>query len=251
MSPDQIEIVCHRGANEFAPENTFASAQKCIDWGMDYVEIDVNVSSDGVHYLFHGPQLERTTNGNGMIMHHPAAYIDQLDAGSWFGAQFAGEKIPRLDRFLPWIKGKAKLFLDVKWGNLETIIALIRQHRFEEECFFWFKLPELAIEFRRLAPDLALKVNAGTGDAVDTAVAQFRADIIETDYPIPADVVQAVRRQNLTLMINYMGSDPSIFADIIAQQPNMVNVDYGDRFAQALGRKIEGKEMGDIINDNI
>jgi hypothetical protein len=35
----KVEIVCHRGANEYAPENTYASAQLCIDWGMDYVEI--------------------------------------------------------------------------------------------------------------------------------------------------------------------------------------------------------------------
>ena len=236
---NRIEIVCHRGANAFAPENTYASAQKCIDWGIEYVEIDVNVSSDGIHYLFHGPQLERTTNGDGLIMHHPAAYIDQLDAGSWFSAEFVGEKVPRLTDFLPWIKGKAKLFLDVKWGNLETIIGLIRQHGFEEECFFWFKLPELATEFRRLAPDLMLKINASSAEAVDAAVSLYGADIIETDYPIPADVVDAVERHNLKLMVNYMGHDPAIFADIIAQQPAMVNVDYGDRFARALGRQID------------
>ena len=43
-----LEIVCHRGANRHAPENTLAAAQLCVDWGADTVEIDVNTSSDGV-----------------------------------------------------------------------------------------------------------------------------------------------------------------------------------------------------------
>ena len=39
----KVAIVCHQGANEYAPPNTVAAAQLCIDWGMDYVEIDVNM----------------------------------------------------------------------------------------------------------------------------------------------------------------------------------------------------------------
>ena len=58
-----IEIVCHRGANAYAPANTLPAAQICVDWGMDYVEVDVNSSSDGVLYIFHGPELEFTTDG--------------------------------------------------------------------------------------------------------------------------------------------------------------------------------------------
>jgi len=53
-----IEIVCHRGANELAPENTYASSQICLDWGVHYVEIDVSTSADGVLYVIHGPGLE-------------------------------------------------------------------------------------------------------------------------------------------------------------------------------------------------
>jgi glycerophosphoryl diester phosphodiesterase len=241
-----MEIVCHRGANEFAPENTYASAQVCIDWGMDFVEIDVNTSADGVLYLFHGPGLEKTTNGRGVIMEQPAAVIDRLDAGSWFDPRFAGERVPRLDEFLRWIKGQAKLFLDVKWcdlsrgdlsrGDLAQLVALIRQTGFEQDCFFWFKLPELAAEFRQLAPDWQLKVNAATRVEVETAVAQFQPTIIETGYPINPEVAAACREHGLKLMVNYMGDDEAIFAGIIGQQPEMVNVNFGDRLARVLRR---------------
>ena len=79
-----IEIVCHKGANEYAPENSYAAAQRCIDWGVDYVEIDVRTSQDGVFYLLHDRTVDRTTNGHGAIAELTAAEIDQLDAGSWF-----------------------------------------------------------------------------------------------------------------------------------------------------------------------
>ena len=77
-------MVCHRGANDHAPENTYASAQPCIDRGVDYLEIDVNTSRDGVHYVFHGPDLARTTNGTGKIYEWESTDLDALDCGSWF-----------------------------------------------------------------------------------------------------------------------------------------------------------------------
>jgi len=229
-----IEIVCHRGANEFAPENTYASTQLCIDWGMDYVEIDVNRSADGVLYLFHGPELERTTNGEGMIMDHPSEVIDQLDAGSWFDPKFADERIPRLDEFLGWVKGKAKLFIDVKQADLAQLVALIHRHGFEEECFFWFGQPHLATELRQLAPELTLKVNADTRAKVERAVAEFDADIIEAGYPVDPDVVAACRDHGVRLMVYYKGSDEAVFAEIVRQPPDLVNVNFGDRFKRVM-----------------
>ena len=99
MKLHAIKIVCHRGANQYAPENTVASARLCIDWAMDYLEIDVSTSKDGVLYVFHGPELEKTTNGTGLIFDHTAAELDRLDAGRWFSPKFAGEHIPRLEPF--------------------------------------------------------------------------------------------------------------------------------------------------------
>lgn len=234
MNIRPIEIVCHRGANEFAPENTYASSQLCIDWGMDYVEIDVNTSADGVLYLFHGPDLERTTNGTGSIVDQPSAVIDTLDAGSWFDPKFADERIPRLDEFLGWVKGKAKLFIDVKWADLEKLVALIRQHEFEDECFFWFGDPQLATELRQLAPELTLKINADTRAKVEKAVAEFDANIIEAGYPVDPDVVAACKEHGLQLMAYYKGSDEAVFAEIVHQQPDLVNVNFGDRFKQVI-----------------
>ena len=109
-----MEIIVHRGANKNAPENTRASAEACIALGMDFAKINVRLSKDGIPFILHDPSVDRTTNGSGNISDFTSEQIDLLDAGSWFDFKFAGEKIPRLDTYFRWIKGKCKVFLDRK-----------------------------------------------------------------------------------------------------------------------------------------
>ena len=140
------------GANEYAPANTFAAAQICVDWGMDYVEIDVSTSKDGVHYVFHGPELEYTTDGSGLFHERTSDEIDRLDAGSWLTRAIAASAVPRLDEFLRWIKGKAKVFLDVKHADLAQSLALVEQTQMQAECFFWFGDPQRRAHFSPPGP---------------------------------------------------------------------------------------------------
>jgi glycerophosphoryl diester phosphodiesterase len=232
-SPRSIEIVCHRGANQYAPENTYASAQLCLEWAMDYLEIDVNTSKDGVLYVFHGPQLEKTTNGTGMIFDHTAIELDRLDAGSWFAPQFVGECIPRLEPFLHWLKGKIKLFFDVKLADLNQLVKLVHNVGLEEESFFWFELNAAAREFRRLAPHLALKMNAATVEQVTEAHQEYHANIIEVELDnLSQDFMAACHQRGMKVMVNYGGKEPDVFQQILRWQPDMLNTNHGDIFAQ-------------------
>ena len=88
----EVLIVCHRGANRLAPENTYASAKKAIEFNAAYVEVDVRRSKDGVYYNLHDRSLDRTTNGTGLVSETESKVIDTLDAGAWFGHEFAGER---------------------------------------------------------------------------------------------------------------------------------------------------------------
>lgn len=50
--------------------------------------------------LFHDGKLDRTTDGTGLLGDHTWAELRQLDAGSWFSPQYAGERIVKLEQFL-------------------------------------------------------------------------------------------------------------------------------------------------------
>lgn len=230
-----IEIVCHRGANEYAPENTYPAAQRCIEWGVDYLEIDVNRSKDGVFYLFHGPGLERTTNGQGYFPERSAAEIDELDAGSWFSPAFAGERVPRLLPFLEWVAGRTKLFLDIKAGSPAEIIDIIRRAGLEERCFVWSGSDEWALEFRRLAPDLQLKVNVRDIAGVVEARTRFRANIVEFGLEqVSQPLLHVCRQQGLKSMLLAPGKDAAAYRQAIAWGVEMVNLDHADLFLQLL-----------------
>ncbi len=229
----KIEIVCHKGANEYAPENTYASSQLCIDWGMDYVEIDVNCSKDGVFYLMHGPEVDKTTNGHGRISDLTADVIDMLDAGRWFDPKFAGEKVPRLEPFLQWIKGKAKLFVDVKAGTPQQIRNLIYAAGLQDDCFLWCEHDAWALELRALDPKLQLKINAENVAEVIDAHERFRANIIEAglDKMSPA-LIDACRTRRIKLMIYHPAKDPAAFQAVLDWDVDMINLNHGDLFKQ-------------------
>lgn len=57
----------HRGAATIAPENTMASVDSCIKYGVGNIECDVCISKDSVFYVLHDSTLDRTTNGTGAI----------------------------------------------------------------------------------------------------------------------------------------------------------------------------------------
>jgi glycerophosphoryl diester phosphodiesterase len=237
--PQRIEIVCHRGANEYAPENTFAAAQRCVEWGVAYVEVDVNISADGVHYLLHGPRLEPTTNGRGLIREMASHEIDKLDAGSWFGPEFAGERVPRLEEFLRWIKGKAKIYLDIKDGNLPEIIRLLRESGLAEESFVWFSRDELAREWRQLAPEIPLKYNVFTMAELVRADEEFGAALVEVRLKdMSSALLEECRRRGMRVMIYHDRKEAGAFRQILRWGVEMVNLDHGDLFLQVL-REVE------------
>ncbi|MFN8723245.1 MAG: glycerophosphoryl diester phosphodiesterase [Rhodospirillales bacterium] len=93
-------VIGHRGAKDFAPENTLASLREARYQGATWVEVDVKLTSDGRPILMHDDGLDRTTDGTGPVADRSLDEIRRLDAGRWFSASFAGERVPTLEECL-------------------------------------------------------------------------------------------------------------------------------------------------------
>lgn len=93
-------VIGHRGAAARAPENTLAGFRVAKLLGCRWVEFDVRLTGDGALVVCHDDRLERTTSGRGAISKLPLAKIRALDAGTWFKARFAGERVPTLEEAL-------------------------------------------------------------------------------------------------------------------------------------------------------
>lgn len=109
-------IYGHRGASQYAPENTFAAYKKAIEMGADGIEIDIHKSKDGHLIVCHDERVDRTTNGKGYIKDLTLEEINSLDGGSWFSEEFRGEKIPLLEEVLEFVK-KENILLNIELKN--------------------------------------------------------------------------------------------------------------------------------------
>ena len=101
---DDIRIIGHRGAAAVAPENTLASFRAAAALGVRWVEMDVSQLADGTAVIFHDEELDRCTNGSGLLAQSSWTQVRQLDAGSWFSAQFSTERVSTLSEALAEIQ---------------------------------------------------------------------------------------------------------------------------------------------------
>ena len=233
MTPHSIEIVCHKGANGVAPENTYAAARQAIAWGAHTVEIDVWTTRDGELVLMHDAKVDRTTDGTGHVLALTAQQLTSLDAGSWFDARFAGERVPLLREFLPWIKGRARVFIDVKFAHPQHLLDLLDETGMHDDVFLWSSSDELLGLVHELDPSIALKVNVRTPKDVAAAHKHLGARIVEVGLDRMSDeLIDACRQRDIRLMI--YEKKPQNFPQVIAWQPDMVNLDHADLFLQAL-----------------
>lgn len=125
------QVVAHRGASAYAPEHTLASYRLALAQGADYVEQDLAVTKDRILICLHDESLERTTNVEEVFPERgtvdPAtgrrqwlavdftlAEIKQLDAGSWFGPTFAGERVPTWEEAVATVGTAAGLYPELK-----------------------------------------------------------------------------------------------------------------------------------------
>lgn len=111
-----IQWAGHRGC-ALAPENTMAAFRTAVTNGCPAIELDVQVSSDGVLCVLHDDALDRTTTGTGRLSEQPWSALQKLDAGSWFAPAFSAERIPRLDQVLDWAKNRCHVVIEVKDGE--------------------------------------------------------------------------------------------------------------------------------------
>lgn len=128
-------VIGHRGASHYAPENTLSALRKAHELGISWVEFDVTLTGDSHPVVIHDLNLDRTTNGFGVINRTSLAQIRKLDAGSWFNPTFAGEKIPTLVEYLQTAQQLGLgINLEIKPGEnqeretAQAVLETLQQH---------------------------------------------------------------------------------------------------------------------------
>jgi len=121
--PHRPLVLAHRGACRAAPENTMAAFRLAAEMGADGVELDVQLCKDGEAVVIHNPRVDETTDGSGEVKDFTLAELQELDAGSWFATEFAGERIPALAQVLHELGPRLVLNVELKsWSLLSNAL---------------------------------------------------------------------------------------------------------------------------------
>jgi glycerophosphoryl diester phosphodiesterase len=112
--PALPRVIAHRGASWDCPENTLSAFDEALRQGCDAMELDVQLSRDGVPFVYHDRTLAKAGGGRRRVHRLDAAELARLDAGAWFGERFRGERIPRLDAVLSRYGKRTRLLIELK-----------------------------------------------------------------------------------------------------------------------------------------
>lgn len=159
-------IIAHRGNSSEAPENTLAAVKSALELNVDAIEIDLHLSKDNQLIVMHDDAVDRTTNGTGKIREMTVEELKKFDAGNWKGEAFKGEPIPTFREVLEIVKGRTRLFVEMKVpGAEEVLLQDLRDFDMLDDVVIISFYPEVCARLSELAPDLPC--------AVLTAVSTF------------------------------------------------------------------------------
>lgn len=221
---NSVAVIAHRGGAGLAPENTLAALRNAVALGVDYVEIDVRATRDRQLVLLHDSSVDRTTDGHGQVAQLTFAQVRALDAGSKFGAAFAGERIPTLDEALAFCRGRVNVYLDHKEGPRWRIDRIIRKHHMERSVLVYDGVQELQC-WKRMAPDIPVMPSPGREDRRPGGLAA----LLQT---LPAEALDGGAHEwNAALVKDAHACGARVYVDIMGPFDNAA----GYKLALAMG----------------
>jgi glycerophosphoryl diester phosphodiesterase len=236
-----VFIIGHRGASGHAPENTLAAFKKAIALGATFIETDLQLSRDARFVAIHDDTLDRTTNGQGQTL----AALRRFDAGSWFGSDYTGERIPTLEEILEFSKKNDIVFyLELKpsgsWGGEHALIGALRESGEVARVVVISFDHTILAGLRTIEPTLMTGVlyDGQLADPLTTAVdVGARQLVVRGDLVTPAMIGEA-RKRDLQIVC-WTVNHPAHIRLLIAAGVDGIMSDYPDRLVAALKKDVE------------
>lgn len=151
----------HRGAKGYIVENTLASFQKAIELGVNGIELDVHLSSDGKIMVIHDETIDRTTSGKGFVKDFTASQLKKYG-------------IPRLEEVFDFIDKSCFINIEIKDFKATTSVLKLLQnyileknwstHLFQISSFNWNVLESCSLKSNHI------QLGVLTEDSIENAL---------------------------------------------------------------------------------
>jgi glycerophosphoryl diester phosphodiesterase len=238
-----VLVIAHRGASGHAPENTLAAFKKAVGLGATFIETDLQLSRDARFVAIHDDTVSRTTNGQGTVHDLTLAELRRLDAGSWFGSEFAGERIPTIEEILEFAKKNDVVFyLEIKpqgsWGGEHALVGALRESGEIARTIIISFDPSVLEGIRKIEPTLmtGLLYDAQIENPIQRAVeAGARQIAVRGDLVSPSLLSEA--EKNDLQVVCWTVNHPAHMRLLMAAGVDGIMSDYPDRLVAAKKKK--------------
>lgn len=235
-----MKIIAHRGFSSRAPENTMSAFEIALEFGVDGLELDVQLSKDGELVVCHDELLDRTTNGSGLLKDYTLEELKELDAGGWYSKEYGGEKIPTLREVLDLVKGKDLLLnIELKSGVIsypgieEKTVSLVKEYGLVDNTIISSFNHYSLVEIKKVMPEMAIGIlyMEGLYEPWDYAEKLQARALHPYFYNIVPEIVKGAKERGL-LLNPFTVDEPRHIAMVVDAQVDGIITNYPDRVRQ-------------------
>lgn len=210
-----ILTIAHRGASAYFPENTMSAFEGAVAQQADMIELDVQLSKDGVPVVFHDDFLKRHSNGRGRVRNFRLSELKALDVGSWFNKKFSDQSIPTLEEVLDFASGTIALNIEIKpisvtnqleGGVEEKVEKLVKKYGMQHHVLFSSFDYRVARRFKKLDQSLFVGLlfnkKKSAQKRPSQLIEQFGADAFHCSYrELTAMRLQDLKKHNIPILV--------------------------------------------------
>ena len=186
----KMYVVAHRGEHveDKIPENTLAAYQKAIEYGVDFVEIDVRMTKDKHFISMHNGNVNKYVleDIDKDISEMTLAEVRKLDIGSRIGPEWKGTQVPTFEEILDLCKGKCGIYLDLKQAPVKPLIDIIRSKGMIHDVIWYADDGELEA-VKKLEPECIIMPDPGPEKNLPELIERFHPKVIAAVWKYMSD----------------------------------------------------------------
>lgn len=202
-----IQLMAHRGDGMNHPENTLPAFQSSIDSGVQWIELDVTQTKDGVLVVYHDEDLRRITGQEKKIWEVTYEELKTFSVEESMGPAYSNVRIPTLEQVMDLCSGKVKLNIEVKENGHESpdfidrIVALIGQKQMQGQCMI------TSFGYDVLTKVKSLDASLATGYILSRQPEQFETYTAADSFMLSIDLI----RPELVKQLHSLGKQVSVW----------------------------------------
>ncbi len=213
------------------PENTAPALERSIADTVEWVEVDVRLSKDGQHVLFHDDQIGNKIDGTGLVRDRTLAELRAFDAGTKFAPRFAHTHILTLTEGLELARGRVNIYLDCKEIDPAKLASEVIAAGMEHQVVIYESPRVLEVIRTAATRELALMTKWRPRFGITPWVDQVQPAAVEIDAgDVTREVCREFKSRGIKVQAKTLGADdrPEVWDRMAAAGVDWVQTDFAE-----------------------